>query len=296
LLDCLNIGVEEKVDAIVLLGDLFDVREVSPEARNLTLQTLKCQPSGKAWPFPIYITVGNHDIASSYPLDKSSLGTLISAGVLLKEDYVPELSIAFAHYEPDLDSDILNGKLANHPALIWSCHASIGNQVDRFEEYMILFDDIPVHPNNMLVISGHIHHPMKCFRKDGKKFVNPGAIGRTAATKDNLNRLLKVYLLEYDLDGNIHNEKYILLPSAKSFEEVFKIEEIQNKKAHKEDVRDFVKSISVMKANNWYYLHTEDKVKVLKSDGKKDDLNDMIIDIAINAFVEVRSELDKEES
>lgn len=289
LKDCLNIGKNEKVDAVVLLGDLFDVREVTPEARNVTLAALRCQDNGKSWPFPVYITVGNHDIQSSYPLDKSSLGTLIAAGVLIKEDYVAELGIAFAHFEPDLDKNILEGHLASHHAIIWACHASIGDKPDRFEEYIIPFDKIPVHPNNSLIISGHIHHPMSCERKDGKRFINPGAIGRTSATKDNLNRILKVFLLEYDLDGKIYSEKYLELPSAKPAHLVFKLDEIETKKQSKTEVKEFIKSISAMKPNNWLHLHDEDKLKILTSDAKEDGLSDDIIAIISETFKSVKN-------
>lgn len=295
LKDCLNIGVEKNVDAIVLLGDLFDVREVTPEARNLTLAALRSQDNGMSWPFPVYITVGNHDIQSSFPLDKSSLGTLIAAEVLKKEDYVPELGIAFAHFHPDLDKNILDGLLVTHHAIIWSCHASIGDKPDRFEEYIIPFDNVPVHPNNSLIISGHIHHPMSYVRSDGKKFVNPGAIGRTSATKDSLTRTLKVYLLEYDLDGTIYDETYLDLPSAKPAHLVFKIEEIETKKQSKSEVKEFIKSISTMKQNNWLHLHDDDKLNILVSDAKKDGLNDDIITIISDTFKSVKN-VSKEES
>jgi DNA repair exonuclease SbcCD nuclease subunit len=265
LKDCLNIGREEKVDAIVLLGDLFDVREVTPEARNLTLAALRSQENGLPWPFPVYITVGNHDIQSSFPLDKSSLGTLIAAGFLKKEDYVPELGIAFAHFHPDLDKNILEGLL------------------------------VTKHPNNSLIISGHIHHPMSYTRSDGKRFINPGAIGRTSATKDSLTRILKVYLLEYDLDGTIYNEKYLDLPSAKPAELVFKLDQIETTKQSKTEVKEFIKSISNMKQNNWLHLHDDDKLNILISDAKEDGLVDDIIAIISETFKAVKS-VSKEES
>ena len=274
LKDCLNIGREEKVDAVVLLGDLFDVREVTPEARNLTLAALRSQENGLSWPFPVYITVGNHDIQSSFPLDKSSLGTLIAAGFLKKEDYVPELGIAFAHFHPDLDKNILEGSLVTNHAIIWACHASIGDKPDRFEEYIIPFDNIPVHPNNSLIISGHIHHPMSYTRSDGKRFINPGAIGRTSATKDSLTRILKVYLLEYDLD---------------------KLDQIETTKQSKTEVKEFIKSITNMKQNNWLHLHDDDKLNILISDAKEDGLGDDIIAIISETFKTVKS-VSKEES
>lgn len=40
LKDCMQIGLQRKVNAIVLLGDLFDVREEGPLARNGALNIL----------------------------------------------------------------------------------------------------------------------------------------------------------------------------------------------------------------------------------------------------------------
>jgi hypothetical protein len=223
------------------------------------------------------------------------LGILIESEVLTKVDHDEDLSISFAHYVNDLDKEIVEGLLAKSPALIWSCHASIGSQKDRFEEYIIPFENIPVHPNNSLIISGHIHHPMSCARSDGKRFINPGAIGRTSATKDSLTRILKVYLLEYDLDGTIYDEKYLDLPSAKPAELVFKLDQIETTKQSKTEVKEFIKSISNMKQNNWLHLHDDDKLNILILDAKEDGLEDDIIAIISETFKAVKS-VSKEES
>lgn len=278
LQDCVDIGKSENVDAIVLLGDLFDRREEGPEARNGALKILS-QPRQ----FPIYITVGNHDIQSSFPLEKSSLGTLIEAGVLIKTDYDQNLGIAFAHFTSNLDEDIKNGFLSTIEAPIWSCHASLSDKLDRFEEFTILFESIPIHDSTKIVISGHIHHPMRQQRADGKIFINPGAIGRRSANKDNLSRDLKVLLLEYDLEGNIHNEEYLPLPSAKNHLDVFNIEKISSIKAEKKDAKEFIQRINQIKSNNWSFAIVEDKISALKVYAKSQDVEQNIIDVAIKA-------------
>ena len=278
LQDCINIGKSAKVDAIVLLGDLFDRREEGPEARNGALKILS-EPRD----FPVYITVGNHDIQSSFPLEKSSLGTLIEAGVLIKTDYVENLGIAFAHFTPNLDEDIKNGFLTSIDAVIWSCHASLSDKLDRFEEFTILFEPIPLHEKTKIVISGHIHHPMRQQRSDDKIFINPGAIGRRSANKDNLSRDLKVLLLEYDLDGKILKEEYLPLPSAKNYLEVFNLEKISITKAEKKDAKEFIQKINQIKSNNWSFAVVEDKVSVLKNYAKSQDVEQNIVDVAIKA-------------
>jgi DNA repair exonuclease SbcCD nuclease subunit len=103
LTECLIVAEERNVDAVVLLGDLFETFEVGPLLRNQTLDILKGVPNGnKPWSFPIYVCVGNHDLDSSSNLEKTTLGTLINAGYLIKTDYEPALGISFAHYLPTL--------------------------------------------------------------------------------------------------------------------------------------------------------------------------------------------------
>ena len=119
LIECFMIAEKEKVDAVVLLGDLFEVYEVGPLLRNQTLDILKGVPNGnKPWPFPIYVCVGNHDLDSSSNLEKTALGTLISAGYLIKTNYEPTLGISFAHYHPSLDREIKSGFLTTSPRTI----------------------------------------------------------------------------------------------------------------------------------------------------------------------------------
>lgn len=286
LKDCLQIGLENNVDAIVFLGDMFDVREEGPLARNGALNILRSQSDNTPWPFPLYIVVGNHDIGSSFPLDKSSLGTLIEANALTKVDFVDSLGIAFAHFTPFLDNEIKNNDfLLSQEAVIWACHASICDVPNpHYADKLVVFSEIKTHPKTKMIISGHIHHPMYQVREDGVIFVNPGAIGRYSASKDNLTRTLKVFLLEYDLQGNIYSQEYLDLPSAKSFEEVFKIDEIKEAKLQKLEVREYIKKVSQITTNSWATTVLDDKIQSLKDMGKNDNIEDIVVEMAIEAL------------
>lgn len=285
LQDCLDIADKYNVDAVVLLGDLFDRREEGPEARNGALNILS-----KERKYPVYITVGNHDIQSSYPLNQTSLGTLIEAGVLIKEDYVPELGIAFAHFYPELDADINNGLLTGTPAVIWSCHASILDIKEFYEGHAVMFDSAPLHPTTSIVVAGHIHRPMRMERNDGKLFINPGAVGRRSANKDNLTRDIKVLLLEYNLEGKILNEEYLPLPSSKPYTEVFNLEKIELKKEQKKEAKEFLKNINQIRTTNWSYTVLEDKLEALKKMANSKNLSNDIIDVVVSAVKYVNTD------
>lgn len=290
LKECLEIAEELKVDALVFLGDFFDRRVEGPTAVNASIKTLIAQDNGKPWSYPKYIVVGNHDIQSSHPLENTSLGILVNAGLLIKSDYEPDLGIAFAHFTNDLDANIRTGYLTTNSAIIWACHASLSDKPGREEEHMIVYKDVALHPNNMLVISGHIHHPMEYQREDGKLFINPGCIGRRSATKDNFERDLKIYYLEYELDGTIVNQEYIMLNSAKPYTEIFKIEKIFAQKEEQKEAKEFIKQVASIKANNWVHNSIEDKLVALRNLGKKVNLEDEVIEIVVDAVKKVNEE------
>ena len=288
LIECFEIAEERKLDAVVLLGDLFEVCEVGALLRNQTLNILNGGPNGnKAWSFPIYICVGNHDLDSSSNLEKTALGTLISAGCLVKTDYSPSLGISFAHYHPSLDRDIKAGLLTTSSAIIWVCHASISNKLDRFGEYTFLFEDTPLHPNTSLVISGHIHHEMKQTRSDGKRFINPGAISRYSASRDNLEKDIEILILDYTLDGEILNEEYIKLKSAKPASEVFKLEEMKAAKDLKKDTLEFKIKVANMRTHSWQFTTLDDKLAALKVMAEQSDISEEITNIVIDAVRKV---------
>ena len=291
LTECLLLAEERKLDAVVLLGDLFESYEVGPLLRNQTLDILKGVPNGNIpWPFPIYVCVGNHDLDSSCNLEKTTLGTLINAGYLIKTSYEPSLGISFAHYTASLDKDIKEGYLKSSSAIIWVCHASISTALDRFEEFTFLFENTPLHPNTSLVISGHIHHAMEQVRSDGKRFINPGAISRYSASKDNLKKDIQILLLEYSLDGDILSEEYHKLKSALPYDQVFKLEEIQIAKEQKSDTQEFKFKIASMRTHSWQFTSLDDKLVALKDMAKKADVSDDIAEIAVEAVRKVNTQ------
>jgi exonuclease SbcD len=288
LIECLTIAEERQLDAVVLLGDLFEVYEVGPLLRNQTLDILKGVPNGnKPWSFLIYVCVGNHDLDSSSNLEKTALGTLISAGYLIKTDYEPTLGISFAHYHPSLDRDIKSGFLTTSSAIIWVCHASISNKLDRFGEYTFLFEDTPLHPNTSLVISGHIHHEMKQTRSDGKRFINPGAISRYSASRDNLEKDIEILILDYTLDGEILNEEYLKLKSARPASEVFKLDEIKAAKDLKKDTLEFKIKVAQMRTHTWQFTSLDDKLAALKVMAEQSEIGEEITNIVVDAVRKV---------
>lgn len=278
--ECFQIAQKNKVDAIILLGDLFEKPEPSAVLRNSVIKLLR-----QDWNFRIIAIEGNHDKDHSNDLDKTALGTLHHLELLEILDYDPSLGIQFHHFTRQLDNEMLGGKLKNNPAIIHCAHASVGDQLDRFGEYIFLFEDVPLHDKTKILISGHIHHAMEQTRSDGKLFINPGAISRRSASKDNLFRQIKVLLLEYTLnDATIINKEYIPLKTSKPAEEIFNLAGIEQKKKLKENAQNLVLKVSSISTSNWNFTTLDDKLHAIKEAGNNVGLSENAINIAIEAI------------
>jgi hypothetical protein len=132
---------------------------------------------------------------------------------------------------------------------------------------------------------------MECVRSDKKIFINPGCIGRQSANKDNFERDLKIFALEYDeVSGEIFKQEYILLNSALDHTAVFKMEEIESNKEQKAEVKEFIKSIALINTNSWNFTSLDDKLDALKKYAKEANMEDDVIEIVVNAVKSVNME------
>jgi hypothetical protein len=111
-----------------------------------------------------------------------------------------------------------------------------------------------------------------------------------AASKDNFERDLKVFWLEYELDGKIIDKRFIPLQSAENYKNIFRLEEIEVIKAEKKEVQEFIKKVSLIRAHNWNYTTLDDKLMALKSYGTENKIHDKTIDIAMEAVRSVNEE------
>ena len=283
-LETLQIAEQNKVDYVVYLGDIFDQRIAGPKTRNTLIKYLTAQPDGSPWSFRKFVVVGNHDIESSYPLLESDLGALVEAGLLEKTDFCEEYGIAFAHFNPDIEEQIEKGLFLSHNAILWACHAAVSDKPNNLYR-TVLFEDIPLNDTTQVVFAGHIHMPMSCERSDGKMFINPGAVGRTSAKKDNIERDVYVVMLDYDLDGNTYEIKYLPIKSALPAHLVFRLDEIKEEKQVKKELQEFVKQTASFKSGSWSYTTTEDKIIALRDFAKDKNVDDEVVEIAVNAMI-----------
>jgi DNA repair exonuclease SbcCD nuclease subunit len=285
LQECLEIARDQNCDGVNLLGDVFNRMEVGGESRNLVLKVLKQGNNGSSWPFKIFVTVGNHDIAHDPAnLEKSALGTLIIAGAVEKVDYDEEFGIAFGHFIPHFERHITDGILMKTPALIWSVHGSITTQ-PIFGKY-VLFEDVPLSKKTRLVVAGHIHFPMESVRADGVRFVNPGNVGRYQATKENMSREIQVVIVDYDRDGSRIEAEYFPLKSALPADQVFHVKKIQDKKDKDAEGIQFIKQVGQL--SGWVKMSSGDKYQSLRESGTIKKIDEKVVDVAVATLQEVK--------
>ena len=130
---------------------------------------------------------------------------------------------------------------------------------------------------------------MEQVRSDGKRFINPGAISRYSASKDNLQKDIKILILDYTLDGDIVAEEYYKLKSALPYDQVFKMEEIQIAKEQKSDTQEFKLKIASMRTHSWQFTSLDDKLEALKEMAKQAEVSDDITNIALEAVRKVNT-------
>ena len=131
---------------------------------------------------------------------------------------------------------------------------------------------------------------MDQVRSDGKRFINPGAISRYSASKDNLKKDIKILILEYTLDGEILSEEFYKLKSAKPYDQVFKLEEIQIAKEQKSDTQEFKLKVASMRTHSWQFTSLDDKLVALKDMAKQAEVSDEIANIAVEAVRKVNTQ------
>ena len=254
--ETLIIAKREKADAIIFLGDIFDIPVVTPELEALAVKTLKSDDYGEPWPFKIYSLYGNHDVGNVVAkLERSSLNILFASGLMINTNFIEELSISCVQWSERVDEDIKEGSLKDNDAAVILAHAYIADKPNEFVAGTNCFDDIALHEDTRIVIAGHFHYFMDYVREDGKRFVNPGSLSRRNFKKEDKERLVQVISLELDpAKKQILDLRYIQVETALPYDQIFDIEKREIDSEDRKDVKQFTKSLHSIKN-----LH-EDKV------------------------------------
>lgn len=280
--ESLEIARDKNLDYVVILGDLFHTADPGA-ARNRVIEILLRGNNSKNWPFEIFLVAGNHDLygKNMQAIDKTSIKTLETVGLVKICDYSEKYGIYFGHYKVGIEQEKVD---VNFPIL--AMHSYI--LPNSFYGSYVLIDDFFTNDSNKAVISGHYHAGYDIIeKKPGLYFANPGSLGRISAT-DATSHEIKVVMVELN-KGEIDNIEYIPVGGACPAEQVFNLKAIEQNKKNKIDITEFINSIEIAKTT---ISKDADIVSSIKQFGEEIKMEQNVINEAIKR---VLSAVDKED-
>lgn len=251
MVKCFKLAEKLEAEAIVIPGDLFDVRFASKVSHALVERTLALFKASKV---PVFGITGNHDIINDRleSVPKQPIGVLYRSGFLMHldkftlTDGTTLYGVDFTNPKYTKIEDFFFKKAADELQIVFTHHNLVPTGNKFFDEGAISFEDLKDHPLDILV-NGHIHHPIDgkyIVKIKDKTFVTPGSISRGSISKDNRNR--KVYALLIDTQAR----KIDLVDlKATPSEDVFKIEQRLEELKRDAEIQTFAKMLDDMTTN-----------------------------------------------
>lgn len=209
--EIINISNEYNVDYILHGGDLFDRPDISISIAN------KFASIFNKVNIPVYIISGNHDIYGHNPetVDRTMIGLFDTIGlvnlirendiVYLKKDNVT-VQLTGQPYRYNMENE--KGKYIitkKYNEVDYAIHMVHGMLLERpFIEGIpyTLIDEIKTTKAD-ITLSGHYHTGFGIKKINNKYFVNPGSILRITNSKNEIERIPQIALINLDKDINI---------------------------------------------------------------------------------------------
>ena len=282
LTEALSIARDHPADYACILGDTFSHPDPKGDVRNAALQVFAKGNRGEAWPFPIYVVIGNHDITghTTETLESTAIETFNKAGVIDISEFIPEFDLFQIHYQHGIEKETFQSD-----AMIWAAHSNI--VPDSIMGEHITIEDFKVGPRTKLVISGHWHNGYPVVRRtDGVLFANPGSLGRPRI--DDADHQVQVALVEYD--DKTMNVRYIPLMTAKPPSAVFSplvLERRENKEQEVDRGAGFVEKLQDLRTT---FLSQGDSLKLVEDAVKLADPGAKVVTEARRRIEKVRKE------
>jgi len=261
LYEVFQIARDYEVDAIIIPGDVFDSSSVSLYTiGRLADFLITCKQKFR---IEVLAISGNHDLPAGNKgaISRTPYGLLTKLGYLHDlEDYdfevkestspfeIPSALITGCGFDYQTDtSEGLNQYIAGQPyadgyPVIHVVHSMLLASPPTFPMRHTLIDQVETDAD--IIISGHYHEGFGVIRrKDGKLFINPGALCRLSASEAEMKRTVQVALLTIRSKTDFEAE-LIPLQSARPAEEVLDREAIVDKKEHENWLESFFESLS----------------------------------------------------
>jgi DNA repair exonuclease SbcCD nuclease subunit len=204
-----------KTDAVLDGGDFFHVKASTRNSHGLVARAASIH---SAYPCPVYLNIGNHDVAYNNldTLERQPLQVLFAAGVFQRmSDNTFESGgtrvrvVGFPYNPARAVDDFKSVERGDEDVLIFVIHALATEKVsspedskDFFGEAVFEYKDFVYEGGPDVACFGHWHKDQGVVRIDDRYFVNPGAVSRGSLNNENLKRVPQVALIEIE-DGKV---------------------------------------------------------------------------------------------
>ena len=251
LYEVFQIASDNEAEAIIIPGDIFDSVNIGLSTITKLAYFLKnCKDE---FGIPILTICGNHDLPAGNKgaLKRTPFGLLSELNFILDlEEYdfggmfnsiVSGCGFDFQTDTQDGAHQFMMGEPYANTPVVQVVHSMLLASSPSFPMRHTLINQVETDAD--IVISGHYHEGFGIIRrKDGKLFINPGALCRLSASKAEMERTVQVALLtirsKTDFDAEL-----IPLQSARPAEEVLDREALVEKVEHENWLDSFFDSL-----------------------------------------------------
>ena len=238
LQEVIKIGKDRKWDALVMAGDIYNVKQMPFPKQNALIDLFR--------QITVYTIVGNHDIYYERlnTLPNTPLGNLLKSGAVKLLDQEFENVLTGVSYSPETVLPLAPSVPEGYPSIL-VCHAYMGAKKTGFKAEAggwVTYPEV-IEAGYDIVVSGHDHteYPDKEL-ENGAYVFRFGALTRGTSHEHNLHRAPQVLEISMDSDGWEH--QYIEVPH-KPAEDVFAYTDIAMKEENR-NIKHFIKDLKAM--------------------------------------------------
>lgn len=297
---------EIEAAAVICGGDWIHTPDVSQTFIRKLARVVR------SYPCPTFGVLGNHDIYGYNPetFERTSLGIaegldmferLNNEPIIIHETGKREVALTGSDSYYDLDkaekiSDYTRSTITDGAVNIHTVHGmlveNVWPQVSHCTTLKQVMDD---NPNADIILSGHEHtgYGVKVFyRPDGSKVMmcNPGSLARVTSGTGDIRKDVRIAVITIEDDD--FNIELVNLPVdvARPANEVLDWERIQKEKENKEQLQNFIESVSDIDIST--DLNYYEALNRLAE--KEDDITEDIIQECINQLAKAEEDIKKE--
>jgi len=244
------LALEQKVSAVVFLGDMFHLKAPSKNSFKLVNRLVKYLRRFWRANIPVILLVGNHDLMygdlASIPRqpigilrEMDGIFTNLRLGAEGMDINLTGLDFSNEPMDKQLEYIQSIPRIAKYNVVC--VHTNIVSGDTLFKEAGIKLDEI-TNTNIDLIVNGHIHFPTIIgHNKSDIIYVQPGAISRGTLDTENLSRDVNIVMIGFDENGIKHK---VIKLDIEPAEKVFDLTKRRSEKEVSSKVESFVESLS----------------------------------------------------